>query len=124
MDIKQQIEIQLKKYLDAFNYKKWDEFGGHIDDDFKYFTDTCVIQNKEEFISYLSRNSWDASGYTISDLSVTSSKNEDLAIASYKAEFTGIDAGEKLTLKAIETTVFSKRNGGWKIIHSHTSNKF
>jgi len=123
VNITRQIEIELKRYLYAFNDRKWEEFSSHIDDDFKYFTDRCVIQNKEQFISYLSKNTWDGRGYNISDLNVISSENEDLAVARYKAEFIGYENDKKITVYAIETTIFAKGKSGWKIVHSHTSNK-
>ncbi|MCI0449696.1 MAG: nuclear transport factor 2 family protein [Chlorobi bacterium] len=123
MNITQQIEIELKKYFEAFNNRNWGKFGSHLNEDFTYFTDNCIIQNKEKFVDYLSKNPWSGRGYKISDLTVSDSTDESLAVARYKAEFTGFESGKKIIVYAIETTIFAKRNNDWKIVHSHTSNK-
>lgn len=123
MNTKNQIELELRKYYDAFNEKDWLKFSESLDDNFKYFTDKCTVQSKQEFLEFLKRNIWCGAGYKISDLNFIISDNEDLAIASYSVEFTGTVSGENMTVRAIETTVFIKLNDKWKIIHSHSSNK-
>ena len=123
MNIESQIEAVLKKYYDAFLSKSWNVFESLLDDKFTYFTDKCTIQNREEFLKFMMSDKWKGSGYSLSDLKFIISGNDDLAIAKYKVEFKGFVKDTVFDVFAIETTIFSLKNGTWKIIHSHTSNK-
>jgi len=123
LNIESQIEAVLKKYYDAFLSKSWNVFESLLDDKFTYFTDKCTIQNREEFLKFMMSDKWKGSGYSLSDLKFIISGNDDLAIAKYKVEFKGFVKDTVFDVFAIETTIFSLKNGTWKIIHSHTSNK-
>lgn len=117
------METELRNYLNAFNEQRWDDLKNLLDDSFTYYTDNCSIQNKHQFIQFMSANAWTGSSYEISDFDVTESENKDLAVTTYKAKFNGIFKDKPMTVKAIETTIFKKINNEWKLIHSHTSNE-
>lgn len=113
----------LKGYYDAFQNAKWEELENYLTDDFTYYTDTCVIQDKKSFVSFLAGTDWKVNTYKISDLTLINSSDNDLVVALYKVAFQGISGGVDQTLYATETTIFKKQKGSYKIIHSHTSNK-
>ena len=114
---------RLQEYYEAFHLKNWEKFAYYLSDSFKYFTDGTLIMNKNEFIEFLKKDIWQPEEYSINDVKIHLSENGDMAVAAYKTSFTGISDNNKMTIKAIETTIFVKEKGSWKIIHSHTSNK-
>ena len=124
METSEEITLKLHEYYEAFHRKEWDKFGEYLSDNFKYFTDNNVIQEKEKFLEFLTKDKWKPKEYRIYDAEIQVSPNGDMALAAYKTSFTGMfDDNKELTIHAIETTVFIKESDGWKIIHSHTSNK-
>jgi len=123
MNTHQRIESALRKFLDAFNESRWNDFSNCIDESFKYFTDGCNIKNKEQFVLYLTNSGWDGKGYTLHDLEILTSDDGTFAVARYKIEFSGLVGGELSTVTAIETACCILNNNEWKMIHYHTSNK-
>ncbi|MBI3257900.1 MAG: nuclear transport factor 2 family protein [Ignavibacteriae bacterium] len=122
MDTTLQIEKELRKYYDSFQHKNWVEFADFLANDFKYYTDKCTIQNKQEFVGFLEQDDWRVLEYSISNIHTILSEGKDLAVVYYTIVFTGISSNQNVALKAIETTVFVLTNDKWKIQHCHTSN--
>ena len=123
MHMEKEIELALKKYLDAFNAMKWEELGNLLSDEFTYFTDTCVRQNKSEYMKFMSTNPWCGKDYTIDNLKVITGITPDIAVACYNSAFNGTYKDKPARVEAIETTVFRKIKDSWLLVHSHTSNK-
>ena len=124
MNISNQIEAALKNYLHGFDQKDWTTLTNLLSDDFVYFTDKCIIQDKKAFLDFMSKDDWKSKGYEITDINVSPSQNGDMALAAYKTRFWGMSGGQEMALQATESTIFKKEGSDWKIIHSHTSNKF
>lgn len=123
MENKEDVEKVLKEYYKAFHEKDWDKFGRYLSDDFTYFTDNLGESDKAKFIDFLRKDNWQGKDYNINEIKIQVSENNDMAFAVYKTSFTGSDKGREMTVNAIETTIFKKKNDQWKIVHSHTSNK-
>jgi ketosteroid isomerase-like protein len=123
LHIEKEIENALKSYLDAFNNMHWQELEALLADDFTYFTDKCIKQNKSEYISFMSTNPWCGKDYSINNLKIISGNTPDIAISSYDSTFDGTYKDKPSRVEAVETTVFKKINGKWLLVHSHTSNK-
>ena len=123
MNIQQQIENFILEYYNVFQLENWHKLETYLTDEYEYYTDLCTIQNKKDFINFLSKNDWKVSAYEISDLRVIASEKLDLIIAIYKIEFKGISNFQNVTVAATETTIVTKTKDGWKIAHCHTSNK-
>jgi len=121
--MEKEIELAVKKYLNAFIAKKWDELENLLSDDFTYFTDTCIRQNKTEYMKFMSTNPWYGKLYTLDKLKVISGNAHDIAVACYDSIFVGTYKDSPAKVEAIETTVFRKIKDSWLLIHSHTSNK-
>jgi ketosteroid isomerase-like protein len=121
--MEKEIEQALRNYLDAFNAMKWQELEGFLVDDFTYFTDTCIRQNKSEYMKFMSTNPWCSKDYTIDNLKVITGITPDIAIACYDSAFEGTYKDKPARVEAIETTVFRKINNSWLLVHSHTRNK-
>ena len=113
----------IEEYFDAFHHKDWAAFGNFLSEDFTYFTDGMTILDKTKFVEFLSNDSWEGKEYKVYDFNIHLSRNSDMAVAAYKTSFTGMDNTKELIVEAIETSVFQKKNGSWKMIHSHTSNR-
>lgn len=121
--MEKEIEFALKKYLDAFNGMNWRELETMLTDDFTYFTDTCIKQNKTEYMRFMSTNPWHGKDYSIENLKVMSGNSADIAVAIYNSAFIGTYKDNPAKVEAIETTVFRKIKDSWLLVHSHTSNK-
>lgn len=121
--MEKEIEFALKKYLDAFNGMNWRELETMLTDDFTYFTDTCIKQNKSEYMRFMSTNPWHGKDYSIENLKVMSGNSADIAVAIYNSAFIGTYKDNPAKVEAIETTVFRKIKDSWLLVHSHTSNK-
>lgn len=119
----QEIENFILEYYNVFKLEDWNKFETYLTDEFEYFTDLCAIQNKRNFINFLSKNDWKVSSFKISDLHVIASEKLDLIIAIYKIEFNGVSNNQHVTVMATETTVLTKTKDGWKVAHCHSSNK-
>ncbi|MBL0331967.1 MAG: nuclear transport factor 2 family protein [Chlorobiota bacterium] len=109
-------------YYGNFIQKEWDQFSDKIHNDFLYFTDHCKVQNKHEFIEYLSNENWLGTSFMISDFSIIPSKDKNLLICTYRIDFYGLVSLLEFNLKALETTVLLKENDDFSIIHCHSSN--
>ncbi len=118
-----EIENALQNYFNAFMDKDWNSFGNMLDTSFHYYTDNCVIQSKEQFLEFLSKDTWQVAECAVSNLQVIVSAMEELVVAHYKVEFKGAKGTFTMSLTATETTVFQRSGDGWKVLHSHTSNK-
>ena len=112
----------IKTYYEAFHLKDWKRFSDCLSDSFIYFTDGCTVQDKSAFIKFLSGDVWIGDSYEIYDERWQIS--EQMALCSYRMRFIGKDGDKDITLDAIETTVLKQENEVWKMVHSHTSNKF
>jgi len=123
MDSTEEIKRTLLDYYEAFHKKEWDKFAGYLTDNFRYFTDKTTILNKEKFVDFLSKDEWQSNDYKVYDIDIHVPNGCDTAWGTYKTSFTGIFREKEMTVTAIETSVFVKENGGWKIGHHHTSNK-
>ena len=123
MKMQQQIENFILEYYNVFQLENWNKFETYLTDEFEYFTYLCAIQNKRDFIDFLSTNDWKVSSYEISDLHVIASEMQDLIVAIYRIEFKGISKNQNVTVTATETTVLTKIKDGWKVAHCHSSNK-
>ncbi|MBS1494989.1 MAG: nuclear transport factor 2 family protein [Bacteroidetes bacterium] len=121
---KQQISLKLNEYYNAFNSKDWEKFSLMLTDDFIYFSDNAAVMNKEQFIDFLKKDSWQGKSFNIEDLMVIISEDKSLGVAVYKISFDGKMSDKDITMNAIESTTFSKINNEWKVIHSHVSNKY
>ncbi len=123
MEIKNKAEQTLLDYYEAFHNKDWDKFRDFLAPEFSYFTDNVSVMNKERFIDFLRKDKWQPKKYNVSNIKVHVSENNDLAFASCLTSFTGSFDTEEITIFAAETTILTKINNKWKILHSHTSNK-
>lgn len=113
----------LDNYYRAFHVRDWLLFGSFLSEDFKYFTDKCIIQDKQSFLEFLSENDWMNSSYIISDLHIISSKENDQIMAMYTIIFSGKAGGIAMNIKATESMLFRKEKELFKICHCHSSNK-
>ncbi len=120
-----QLSIQdfIHEYYNVFQLAHWNKFETYLTNEFTYFTDLCSIQKKRDFIRFLSQNDWKVLSYRISEMHSMTSEKQDLVVATYKIEFTGISNKQNATVRAIETTVLVKTTDGWKVAHCHSSNK-
>lgn len=123
MNTQLSIEDFIHEYYNVFQLAHWNKFETYLTNEFTYFTDLCSIQNKRDFIRFLSQNDWKVLSYRISDMHSITSEKQDLVVATYKIEFTGISNKQNATVRAIETTVLVKTTDGWKVAHCHSSNK-
>ncbi|MBK9248573.1 MAG: nuclear transport factor 2 family protein [Ignavibacteria bacterium] len=118
-----QIDVALGNYYDAFRDKDWAVFQEFLTEEFEYFTDTCIVQNKGQFVEFLKHDDCTVSSYIIKNLHIIPSQNDEMIVALYSITFEAIAAQNQFTLFAIETTVFVKTTSGWKIGHCHSSNR-
>ncbi len=123
MNTQLSIEDFIHEYYNVFQLAHWNKFETYLTSEFTYFTDLCSIQNKRDFIRFLTQNDWKVLSYRISDMHSITSEKQDLVVATYKIEFTGISNKQNATVRAIETTVLVKTTDGWKVAHCHSSNK-
>ena len=122
------METHFKEYIqtfyELFHNKKWESFAQQLHENFTYFTDGCIVQNKSQFVKFLANdNTWIGKSYSVENIKVHFNENEKIAFCTYQTEFVGADNGQQLIVKAIETAILSKENNEWKILHFHTSNK-
>jgi ketosteroid isomerase-like protein len=118
-----EVKLKLEQYYESFHYKDWAKFGDCISNNFSYFSDNAVNMNKEDYIDFLRKNTFNGIEYKISDLKVFISGSSDLAAAFYRTFFRGTVKGNEMTVTAFETSVFIKESNNWKILHTHISNK-
>lgn len=118
-----QIKQKLEEYYEAFHNKNWEKFGGILSEGFKYFTDGASVLDKNEFIEFLKKDTWQGIEYNISSLEIHTSAAQDFALALYKIFFKGRVNNVEHTVNAIESTIFFRDSSDWKIMHCHSSNK-
>jgi ketosteroid isomerase-like protein len=118
-----EVRLKLEEYYKAFHEKDWKKFSDILTEDFKYFTDGCVVQPKNDFVEFLKKDPWQGIDYKISALEIQTASSIDLAFAVYKISFRGTVEGSERKLDATETTLFVKDKHEWRIFHCHTSNK-
>lgn len=111
----------LLEYYDAFHKKDWKRFSDCLTEDFTYYTDGCTVQDKKAFVEFLSGDVWMGDSYELLDIHC--SESESMAFCAYRTRFIGKDGEKEIELNAIESTVLRMTDDGWKIFHSHTSNK-
>lgn len=120
----EEVKFKLNEYYKAFNDKDWDKFSSMLTDDFIYFSDNAAVMNKDQFVNFLRKDSWEGRSFNIDDLIIIISGDNTLGIAVYKISFNGMVNDKEAQVDAIESTTFKKENNEWKVIHSHVSNKY
>jgi ketosteroid isomerase-like protein len=118
-----EIKKTLLDYYEAFHNKEWDRFADFLTDNFRYFTDKTIVRDKENFVDFLSKDTWQGKSYSVDNIEINSAGGGDLAWGRYRTTFQGTENNNEYTVTAIETSIFEKINGMWKISHHHTSNK-
>lgn len=93
-------------------------------DDFRgLFPDgpTTLAQYRKEWTAYV-QGGGGVDAFTYTDIQVQVSPSGDAAVASYRATARTHDAGKPpVEEKYLETDVFFKRQGGWKLVEVHYS---
>ncbi len=120
----EEINFILSEYFNSFGNKDWEKFSSFITEDFTYFSDNMTVMNKNAFIEFLNKDTWQGNGFELSSMETHVSGNGDLGFAVYKISFKGLMNGKESEVKAAETMLFKKENNNWKICHSHVSNKY
>ena len=121
--ISNQIKQRLEEYYEAFHIKDWEKFSSILDERFKYFTDGANVLDKPGFVEFLKKDPWQGIEYNISNLEIHTSAAQDFVLILYKIFFKGHVNNTEHTVNAIESTIFTRESGDWKIIHCHSSNK-
>jgi ketosteroid isomerase-like protein len=118
-----EIKKTLLDYYEAFHNKEWDKFSDQLTENFRYFTDKATILNKEKFVDFLKKDTWQGKSYSVDNIEIHAPEAGDFGWGTYKTMFTGTDNNTEYTITAVETSIFEKSGGSWKISHHHTSNK-
>lgn len=118
-----EVKKTLLDYYEAFHNKQWDKFADFLTGNFLYFTDNTIEMNKENYVDFLSKNAWQGKSYSVDNIEIHSSGDGNFAWGRFRTKFYGTENNTELTITAIETTIFEKSEGRWKISHHHTSNK-
>src|SRR5436190_21550988 len=114
------IQNVLEQYYSCFCSRRWSDFEQFLDDAFIYCTDNCITQRKREFIDHLRRHDWLSASFSIKMISVFDFTEAITAV--YEVIFKGTSNNEKMSVKALETTVFLNDAGAWRILTCHSSN--
>ena len=118
-----EIKKTLLDYYEAFHNKQRDRFADFLTGNFRYFTDNTIVQDKEKFVDFLSKNTWQGESYSVDNIEIQASGDGNFAWGRFKTQFQGTENNTELTITAIETAIFEKTEGRWKISHHHASNK-
>ncbi|MBS1902237.1 MAG: nuclear transport factor 2 family protein [Bacteroidetes bacterium] len=118
-----EITALLHSYYEAFHRRDWDAFARPLAAGFRYFTDHATIQSRDAFVSCLKNDPWEPVSYSMSELAIIVSASNDVAYATYCMQFDGRMSGTVMSIRALETAVFERTAGEWKLVHFHSSNK-
>lgn len=114
--------IQVDDYYKVFGALDWPKLQSFLSDDFIYFTNTGLIQNKVNFVGFLSNNDFDTKQFEISNLRVINEEPSRICAVTYAISFTGYVADKSMIVKANETLILRKHANSRLIVHCHSLN--
>ena len=116
-----EIRVCLDTYYALFRSRDWHALSLLMTDDFRLFSDNASDMDKVAFLSFIKDSKWIVSTIEISCFECHASHL--MAMARYHILFSGIENNKNATIEAVETMFFIKDHQGWKVSHSHVSNK-
>lgn len=113
----------LETYHQAFDDKDWSTFANCLSEDFNMFADKGRRQNKAELVRDLGKDTWQTVKRELNNARFTLSADGNMALATYNLVYDGHegDPARPLHIEFLETMIFRKEAGEWKILHSHYS---
>ncbi len=121
---KNQIEILIKKYTQAFDAKDFRLFASYCHKDFRFFTLDGQIQTKVTVAPFLTRilQGWKQITSEIEDLDII--YEGKLAVARYTNIYHFTLEGRSDSMTARITVVFKKDGDNWQIYQFHMSRRY
>ncbi len=116
-----EIRVCLDTYYALFRSRDLHALSLIMTDDFRLFSDNAIDMDKVSFLSFMKDSKWIVSAIEISCFECHTSHL--MAMARYHILFSGIENNKSATIEAVETMFFKRDDKGWKVAHSHVSNK-
>ncbi|HSR51002.1 MAG TPA: nuclear transport factor 2 family protein [Acidobacteriota bacterium] len=120
---KEQIQQVIESFFTLSEEGDWDAVGELLSDDFEIYTDQATAIAKPEYMQLLKADDMFLLEWKIADLEIQISADGSSAWSKYRGRFRSTIGGAPDLVETVETLIFTKVSGHWKISHGHASIK-
>ena len=117
------VEQALHAFFDAAQTKNWASVDSMLASDFQFYSDSALTLDKAAFIAAMKDDDMDVGQLALQDVTVALSNEGDFAWVKYRAHLESTIKGRPYNMMSVETVIFRKERGGWKMVHNHASIK-
>lgn len=110
-------------FFTAAQKRDWDAAAELISPDFEIYTDEAQGLKKDDYVKLLKEDDLVVEQMELTNVSIRVSEDGRMAWAKYHGLFRSTSHGKKVDVKTVETLVFIKEGGAWKMAHAHASVK-
>jgi ketosteroid isomerase-like protein len=118
-------EADVRRALDDFftaaERKDWRHIDGLLSRDFSFFSDDLMKLGRAEFLKAMEDDAMEIAKLELQDVSVELSDDAAMAFVKYGVALESSIHGEPYNMLSVETVVYRKEEGRWKMLHNHAS---
>ena len=127
-DVDQNAEVlRVKKVLDQFfdaaRKRDWDAAAEFMAADFELYTDGASGFNKQAYVKVLKEDDMELAHMELRDLETRVSSDGQMAWTKYRGLFKSTSKNQESNVETVETLIFKREGGQWKITRAHVSSK-
>ena len=110
-------------FFDSAKKRDWDAAGDLMADDFEIYADEASSYDKRSYVELLKQDDMELKYMQLTDLAISVSSDGRMAWSKYRGVFKGVSRGSLFDVATVETLIFRKEEGNWKITRAHASTK-
>ena len=107
-------------FYEAATQQDWNRISALMTDDFRLFADGATVFTKRPYLEILESEDLGVLDMALNGLEIHVASGGETAWCTFNGYF---KHSEELEVETAETLIFVKKEGDWKILHSHASVK-
>lgn len=111
----------LDDFFTAADRKDWRAIDGLLASDFEFYSDGLMKLDRTQFLDAMREDEMEIAKLELKDVSVLLSEDAAMAFVRYGVDLESSIHGAPYNMRSIETVVYRKEEGRWKMLHNHAS---
>ena len=111
----------LDDFFTAADRKDWQTIDMLLASDFEFYSDDLMKLDRARFLNAMREDEMEIAQLELKDVSVLLSEDAAMAFVRYGVDLESSIHGEPYNMRSIETVVYRKEGGRWKMLHNHAS---
>lgn len=113
----------LDQFFSAAKKRDWDAVADLMATDFELYTDGAAAFSKQAYVKVLKEDDMELAHMELKDMEIRVSGDGQMAWVKYRGLFKSISQNHPSNVETVETLIFMRESGQWKITRAHVSIK-